>query len=142
MVQFCDDPPPPKKKKKNNHKIFRPQKIFIFLKTSKNIEIQSFEPPKNDPSLRMYENIRVPPPPSPPGVVTYPISTKVLPFIRHSSQLSSAPIVCSYRLLMLLGSIYCKQFRPRSDYSLWSKSDCSLRSSLIRVHSVCFHDKI
>ena len=27
------------------------------------IEIQNFEPPKNDPSLRMYENIRVPPPP-------------------------------------------------------------------------------
>ena len=29
---------------------------------------------------------------------------------------------------------YCKQYGPRSD--------CSLRSSLIRVHSVCCHDKI
>ena len=44
-------------------KIFIPQKILIFLKTPKNIEIQNFEPQKNDPSLRMYENIRVPPPP-------------------------------------------------------------------------------
>ena len=36
-------------------------KIIFFLKTPKNIENQNFEPPKNDPSLRMYENIRVPP---------------------------------------------------------------------------------
>ena len=42
-----------------------PQNIFIFLKTQKNIEIQNFEPKKSDPSLRMYENIRVPPPPPP-----------------------------------------------------------------------------
>ena len=56
IVQFCYDPP------KNIDKIFIPQKIFIFLKTPKNIEIQNFEP-KNDPSLRMYENVRVPPPP-------------------------------------------------------------------------------
>ena len=41
-----------------------PPKIFVFLKTKKKyIEIQNFEPPKNGPSLRMYENIRVPPPP-------------------------------------------------------------------------------
>ena len=46
---------------KNIHIIFIPQKIFIFLKTPKNIEIQNFEPPKNGQSLRMYENIRVPP---------------------------------------------------------------------------------
>ena len=42
------------------------QKIFIFLETPKSIEIQNFDPPKNDPSLCMYENIRVPPPP--PGI--------------------------------------------------------------------------
>ena len=30
-------------------------------KPPKNIEIQNFEPPENGPSLRMYENIRVPP---------------------------------------------------------------------------------
>ena len=51
---------------KNIHKIFIPKKIFIFLKTQKNIEIQNFEPKKNAPSLRMYKNIRVPPPPPPP----------------------------------------------------------------------------
>ena len=41
-------PPPPKKKKKkkNIQKIFIPQKIFIFLKTPKNNEIQNFEPQK------------------------------------------------------------------------------------------------
>ena len=38
-------------------------KIFIFLKTPKNIEIQNFEPPKNSLSLRTCENIRVSPPP-------------------------------------------------------------------------------
>ena len=46
----------------NIHKIFIPHKIFIFLKTPKNIEIQNLHP-KNDPSQRMYENIRVPPTP-------------------------------------------------------------------------------
>ena len=62
LAQFCDDPtkistkssyPPP------------PQNIH-FSENSKNIEIQNFEPPppkKNSPSLRMCENIRVPPPP-------------------------------------------------------------------------------
>ena len=42
IVQFCDDPPPPKKKKypQNLHT----PKIFVFLKTPKNIEIQNFEP--------------------------------------------------------------------------------------------------
>ena len=34
-------------------------------------------------------------------------------------------------LLMFLGSLYCKQYGIRSE-----------RSSLIRVHSVCFHVKI
>ena len=36
--------------------------------------------------------------------------------------------------LILLGSLYYKQYGSRSDCSPWS--------SLIRVHSVCFHDKI
>ena len=43
---------------KDIHKIFIPQKIFIFLKTLKGIEIQNFEPQN-----RMNENIIVPPPP-------------------------------------------------------------------------------
>ena len=46
---------------KDIHKIFIPQKIFIFLKTFKGIEIQNFEP-QNGASLRMNENIIVPPP--------------------------------------------------------------------------------
>ena len=46
---------------KDIHKIFIPQKIFIFLKTLKGIEIQNFEP-QNGVSLRMNENIIVPPP--------------------------------------------------------------------------------
>ena len=48
---------------------FHTPKNIHFLKTPQNIEIQKFEPQKNDPSLRMYENIRVPPPPHPtPGI--------------------------------------------------------------------------
>ena len=46
---------------KDIHKIFIPQKIFIFLKTLKGIEIQNFEP-QNGASLRMKKNIIVPPP--------------------------------------------------------------------------------
>ena len=49
---------------KDIHKIFIPQKIFIFLKTLKGIEIQNFEP-QTGASLRMNENIIVPPPPPP-----------------------------------------------------------------------------
>ena len=57
LAQFCDDP------QKLSIKSSYPQKIFIFLKKTKNIEIQNFEPKKNSPSLRICENIRVPPPP-------------------------------------------------------------------------------
>ena len=48
---------------KDIHKIFIPQKLYIFLKTLKGIEIQNFEP-KNGASPRMNENIIEPPPPS------------------------------------------------------------------------------
>ena len=37
-------------------------------------------------------------------------------------------------LLMYFGGLYCKQYGPRSD--------CSLRSSLIWVHNVCFSEKM
>ena len=57
LAQFCDDP------QKISTKSEYPQKIFIFLKTPKNIEIQNFEPQKKGPSLRMCENIIIPPPP-------------------------------------------------------------------------------
>ena len=36
-------------------------------------------------------------------------------------------------LLMYFSGLYYKLYGPRSD--------CSLRSSLIRVHSICFHDQ-
>ena len=49
---------------KDIHKIFIPQKIFIFVKTLKGIEIQNFEP-QNGASPRMNENIMVPTPPPP-----------------------------------------------------------------------------
>ena len=51
LAQFCDDP-------KNIHQIFIPQKIFIFLKTPNNIEIQNFEPKKND---RAYVCVKISP---------------------------------------------------------------------------------
>ena len=40
LAKFCDDP------QKISTKSSYPQKIFIFLKTPKNIEIQDFEPKK------------------------------------------------------------------------------------------------
>ena len=54
LAQFCDDP------QKISTKYSYPQKIFIFLKTQTNIEIQNLNP-KNSPNLRMCENIRIPP---------------------------------------------------------------------------------
>ena len=61
LAQFCDGPP------KNIHKIFISQKIFIFLKTPKNIEMQNFEPQK---MARAYVSVKISeyhPPPPPPG---------------------------------------------------------------------------
>ena len=41
-----------------------PQKYAFLLKSPKNIELHYYDPPPpNGPNLRMYENIRVPPPP-------------------------------------------------------------------------------
>ena len=51
---------------KNIHKIFIPQKIFIFLKTPKNIEIQNFEPKKMD---RAYVCMKISEYPPPLGLV-------------------------------------------------------------------------
>ena len=48
----------------NTHKIFIPQKMFIFLKTRKKLNVITLNP-KNYPRLRMYENIKVPPHPPP-----------------------------------------------------------------------------
>ena len=49
--------------KKNIHKIFIPKRIFIFLKTQEDIDIQNLEPQKISPSLCTYENIKVSPTP-------------------------------------------------------------------------------
>ena len=58
---------------KDIHKIFISQKLYIFLKTLKGIEIQNFEP-QNGASPRMNENIIVPPPP-PPSTLSSQIET-------------------------------------------------------------------
>ena len=50
LAQFCDDP------KKISTKSSYPKKIFIFLKTPKNIEIQNFEPKKMD---RAYVCVKI-----------------------------------------------------------------------------------
>ena len=47
------------------------------------------------------------------------------------SPLVTTFVVCSSHLLVFLGSLNCKQYGPRSDCSLWS--------SLIRVHIVYVH---
>ena len=57
LAQFCDDP------KKISTKSSYPQKIFIFLKTKKNIEIQNFEPKK---MVRAYVYVKISE--YPPGV--------------------------------------------------------------------------
>ena len=56
LAQFCDDP------KRISTKSSYPPKIFIFLKTPKNIEIQNFEPQK---MVRAYVYVKIseyPPP--------------------------------------------------------------------------------
>ena len=55
---FVNTPPP--QKKKISTKSSYPQSIVIFLKTLKILKFK-FLNPENDPSLCMYENIRVPP---------------------------------------------------------------------------------
>ena len=50
LAQFCDDP------QKISTKSSYPKKIFIFLKTQKNIEIQNFEPKKMD---RAYVCVKI-----------------------------------------------------------------------------------
>ena len=57
---------------KDIHKIFIPQKLYIFLKTLKGSEIQNFEH-QNGASPRMNENIIVPPPP--PSTLSSQIET-------------------------------------------------------------------
>ena len=56
LAQFSDDP-------KNIHKIFIPQKNINFSENPKKYWNSEFLTKKNRPSLRMCENIRVPPPP-------------------------------------------------------------------------------
>ena len=64
LAQFCDDPPPspppPATKKKYPQNLHTPKNIH-FSENPPKIEIQNLDQ-KNGPSLRMCENIRVPPP--------------------------------------------------------------------------------
>ena len=60
---------------------FIPPKIFVLLKTPKNIEIQNFEPEKKGSSLRMHENIRVPAP-SPLDTSDYTFSVRRQQFLQ------------------------------------------------------------
>ena len=57
LAKFCDDP------KKISTKSSYPQKIFIFLKTQKNIEIQNFEPKKMGRAYVCVKISEYPPPP-------------------------------------------------------------------------------
>ena len=61
LAQFCDDPP------KNIRKIFIPQKNILFSENPKKYWNSEFWTPKKSPSLRLSENIRVPPNPQPLG---------------------------------------------------------------------------
>ena len=56
LAQFWDDP------QKISTKSSYPQKIFIFQKTPKNIEIQNFEPPKMDRAYVCVKISEYPPP--------------------------------------------------------------------------------
>ena len=53
-------------------------------------------------------------------------------FFSGASRVNDNCRLLSY-LLIYFGSLYCRQYEPRSD--------TSLRSSLIGAHSVCFHEK-
>ena len=83
-IHCSDSPPPPKTKKKKkkptttttiainkNKKQTKKQQQQKKQKktTTKIIEMQNLERHKNGPSLRIYENIRVPPPPPPLGLL-------------------------------------------------------------------------
>ena len=62
---------------KNIHKIVIPQKIFIFLKTPKNIEIQNFEPKKMTRAYVCMKILEYPqPPPQPPRAQIPTLSRK------------------------------------------------------------------
>ena len=72
LAQFCGDP------KKISTKSSYPQKIFIFLKTPKNIEIQNFEPKKIARAyvcvkISEYPPLGLTPPPPPPSSKWYRI---------------------------------------------------------------------
>ena len=60
LAQFCNEP------KKISTKSSYPKKIFIFLKTPKNIEIQNFEPKKMGGAYVCVKISEYPPPPPPP----------------------------------------------------------------------------
>ena len=62
LAQFCDDP------QRISTKSSYPQKVFIFLRTQKIIEIQNFEPKK---MVRAYVGVKISESPPPPRATTY-----------------------------------------------------------------------
>ena len=73
--------------KKNIHKVVIPKKIFIFLKTQKNNEIQNLNQKKKDRAYVCMKISEYPPPhphppPSPPGKILFLIfnSLKIFNF--------------------------------------------------------------
>ena len=57
LAQFCDDP------KKYPQNLHTPKNIHFSGNPKKILKFRILNPPKNSPSLRMCESIRVPPPP-------------------------------------------------------------------------------
>ena len=76
LAQVCDDP------QKISTKSSYPQKIFIFLKTQKNIEIQNFEPPKIAWAYVCVKISEYPPPP-PPRLESHPSISLDLIFLTY-----------------------------------------------------------
>ena len=78
LAQFCDEP------KKISTKSSYPQKIFMFLKTPQNIEIQNFEPQKIAPAYVCVKISEYPPPPWESQLPDFrPVQT-----LRHKSKAS------------------------------------------------------
>ena len=74
---------------KTIHKIFIPQKIFIFLKTHKNFEIQNFEPKKWPEPTYAWKYQSIPPLWAIPATRRYHAShrVKTSPFVKSAYQL-------------------------------------------------------
>ena len=81
LAQFCDDP------NKISTKSSYPQKLSIFLKTPKNIEILNFEPQKMGRAYVYVKILEYPPPPPPPPTLL--VEVQIISVIQfHSLKLT------------------------------------------------------